>query len=161
MLGVALGATPPPLAQRRALLDSRGSSQSRHLRCCSTPEQQVPWRHAPAPSRCSPAFFSGPLRPTRCGVARSTSRASNKTVIALGSDESDILALDVEYLHLAPARAVRHGRVTILPAEVCLMAQSGAIVLHEFCHPGGACTCMSDADCILCTQTLAALSLEL
>lgn len=74
-------------------------------------------------------------------VRRSRSRAalqisSPQPTAHVGRD--DVLALDVEYVHLAPTqqRRLGRGRVRILPAEVCLAAPGGAITFHSFCRPG-------------------------
>lgn len=69
-------------------------------------------------------------------------RGGTKSVRSSSIDGSadDILALDVEYVHLAPVRQQRLGRerVSILPAEVCLAAPDGVIAFHSFCRPGTA-----------------------
>lgn len=54
-----------------------------------------------------------------------------------GGSSSDVLALDVEYVHLAPVRQqlLGRGRISILPAEVCLAAPDGVIAFHSFCRP--------------------------
>jgi hypothetical protein len=63
---------------------------------------------------------------------------ANGTSSSSSGSRADVLALDVEYVHLAQPQRTRlaRSRIAILPAEVCLAAPGGVIAFHSFCHPG-------------------------
>ena len=64
--------------------------------------------------------------------------SSSGSAASSSSSRAEVLALDVEYVHLAQPQRSRlaRSRIAIFPAEVCLAAPGGAIAFHSFCHPG-------------------------
>lgn len=69
------------------------------------------------------------------------------------SNGSDVVALDVEYMHLAPPpQQLGRAPVRILPAEVCLAAPDSVIAFHSFCRPGA--DLMQSAGSASCTILL-------